>query len=343
MKLVTFEIKTPVGCLTRIGEFSSDRIIDLNFAYIYYLHNKKSEEDIYSNANSTIPSDMITFLKFGSSAKEAAEKAVEFVNSRMRKGEELMGPKDEKITFKRDEVKLLAPIPRPNTLRDYMGFKKHLETALKKRGKTIPKIWYKIPIYHKGNPNMIAGPDDPILWPSYTNKLDYELELGMYIGKKGVDISKKRATEYIAGYTIFNDISARDRQMLEMEVNIGPAKGKDFNNSNIMGPCLVTADEIHPNIRNLKMVAKVNGEITCVGNSGDMYWTWEEIIEYCSQDETLYPGEFFGSGTVGGGCGAEIDKWIKPGDIVEMEIEGIGVIRNKVIKTKSTKLWRGKY
>jgi 2-keto-4-pentenoate hydratase/2-oxohepta-3-ene-1,7-dioic acid hydratase in catechol pathway len=343
MKLVTFEIKKPVCGLTRIGEFSSDRIIDLNSAYIYYLHNKKSEEDIYSIANSTIPSDMITFLKFGSSAKEAAEKAVEFVNSRIRKREELMGPKDEKIAFKRDEVKLLAPIPRPNTLRDYMGFKTHLETALKKRGKTIPKIWYEIPIYHKGNPNMVAGPDDPILWPSYTNKLDYELELGMYIGKEGVDISKKRAAEYIAGYTIFNDISARDRQMLEMEVNVGPAKGKDFNNSNIMGPCLVTADEIHSNIRNLKMVAKVNEEVTCIGNSGDMYWAWEEIIEYCSQDETLYPGEFFGSGTVGGGCGAEIDKWIKPGDIIEMEIEGIGVLRNKVVKAKNTKLWRGKY
>ena len=343
MKLVTFEIKTPVGGFTRIGDFSSDRIIDLNSAYVCYLHYNKSEEDIYSIANSIIPSDMIAFLKFGELSREAAKKAVEFVNSRRRKGEELKGPNDEKITFKRDEVKLLAPIPRPNTLRDYMGFKKHLETALKKRGKTIPKIWYEIPIYHKGNPNMIAGPDDPILWPSYTKKLDYELELGMYIGKKGVDIPKKRATEYIAGYTIFNDISARDRQMLEMEVNMGPAKGKDFNNSNIMGPCLVTADEIHSNIRNLKMIAKVNEELTCMGNSGDMYWTWEEIIEYCSQDEILYPGEFFGSGTVGGGCGAEIDKWIKPGDIIEMEIEGIGILRNKVVKTKDTKLWRGKY
>ena len=119
----------------------------------------------------------------------------------------------------------------------------------------------------------------------------------MYIGKKGTNISKKKATEHIAGYTIFDDISARDRQMAEMEVSMGPAKGKDFNNSNIMGPCLVTTDELHSKIKNLKMIARINGEITCEGNSGDMYWRWEEMIEYCSQDETLYPGEFFGSGT----------------------------------------------
>lgn len=343
MKLVTFEIKTPVGGLTRIGDFSSDRIIDLNFAYIYYLHNKKSEEDIYSIANSTIPSDMITFLKLGSSAKEAAEKGVEFVNSRIRDGEELRGPNDEKIAFKREEVKLLAPIPRPNTLKDFMGFLKHLESGLKKRGKEVPKIFYEIPIYHKCNPNMVAGPDDPILWPSYTKKLDYELEFGMCIGKRGVDISKEKAKDYIAGYTIFNDISARDRQMLEMEVGVGPAKGKDFDNGYIIGPCLVTADELQSKINNLKMIARINGEVVSEGNTRDMAWTWEEIIEYCSQDETIHPGELWGSGTVGGGCAMENDKWIKPGDIVEMEMEGIGIIRNEVVKVRDTKLWRGKY
>jgi len=343
MKLVTFEINTLIGNLTRIGAMSLGQIIDLNSAYSYYLFNKKSEVDIYSIANLTIPSDMATFLARGRSARDVAEKSLKYVNSRIKKEEELIGPNNEKIAYERNEVRLLAPIRRPNTIRDFMGFKKHLESAVKKRGKTIPKIWYEIPIYHKGNPNMVAGPDDPILWPSYTNKLDYVLELGMYIGKQGIDISKKNASEYIAGYTIFNDISARDRQMLEMGVNVGPGKGKDFINSNIMGPCLVTLDELHSKIRNLKMAVKINDEVACVGNSGDMYWTWEEIISYCSHDETLYPGEFFGSGTVGGGCGAEIDKWIKPNDVIQMEIEGIGTLRNKVLKLKDTKLWRGKY
>ena len=118
---------------------------------------------------------------------------------------------------------------------------------------------------------MAAGSDVPSLWPSYTNRLDYELELGMYIGKQGIDIPKKRASEYIAGYTIFNDMSARDRQILETELNMGPGNGKDFINSNIMGPCLVTTDELHPKIRNLKMTVKINDDVTCVGNSRDMY------------------------------------------------------------------------
>jgi 2-keto-4-pentenoate hydratase/2-oxohepta-3-ene-1,7-dioic acid hydratase in catechol pathway len=335
MKLVTFQIKTPIGLFNRIGCLSSNFIIDLNSAYASHLHYEKSEEDIYTVADTLIPSDMIQFLHLGSISYEASRKGKEFVERGLRKGEQLLGPKSEQIIFRREDVRILAPVPRPKSIRDFMGFEKHLETALKKRGKSIPKIWYEIPIYHKGNPNTVAGPDDPILWPSYTEKLDYELELGMYIGKKGTNISKKKATEHIAGYTIFNDISARDRQMIEMEVNMGPAKGKDFNNSNIMGPCLVTSDELHSKIRNLKMTARINGEITCEGNTGDMYWTWEDMIEYCSQDETLYLGEFFGSGTVGGGCGAELDKWVKPGDTVELEIEDIGILKNKIVRKRA--------
>lgn len=332
MRLVTFQVKNPIGIFTRIGCLSSNLIIDLNSSYASYLHYEKSEDDVYNLANASIPSDMVQFLNLGSTSNEAAKKGKEFIEKRLRKNEELEGPQSEQTTYRREEIRLLAPVPRPKSIRDFMGFEKHLETALKKRGKTIPKIWYEIPIYHKGNPNTVAGPDDPILWPSYTEKLDYELELGMYIGKKGTDISKKTAHEHIAGYTIFNDISARDRQMAEMEVGMGPAKGKDFNNSNLMGPCFVTSDELHVKIRNLKMIARINGEITCEGNSGDMYWTWENMIEYCSQDETLYPGEFFGSGTVGGGCGSELDKWVKPGDIVELEIEDIGILKNKIIR-----------
>jgi 2-keto-4-pentenoate hydratase/2-oxohepta-3-ene-1,7-dioic acid hydratase in catechol pathway len=332
MKLVTFQVKTPIGLFNRIGCLSSNLIIDLNSAYASHLHYERSEEDIYALANASIPSDMVQFLHLGSTSNEASKKGKEFVERELKRNEQLVGPKSEQITYRREDIRLLAPVPRPKSIRDFMGFEKHLETALKKRDKKIPKVWYEIPIYHKGNPNTVAGPDDPILWPSYTEKLDYELELGMYIGKKGTNISKKKAAEYIAGYTIFDDISARDRQMAEMEVSMGPAKGKDFNNSNIMGPCLVTTDELHSKIENLKMIARINGEITCEGNSGDMYWKWEDMIEYCSQDETLYPGEFFGSGTVGGGCGAELDRWVKPGDTVELEIEGIGILKNEIIR-----------
>lgn len=343
MKLVTFAVKTPVGAYVSVGALCCGHIVDLKLTYASYLHYEKLEEDCYAIANVSVPSIMVEFLGLGKLAKEAAKRAVEFSEKQLRKEKELKGPHGEKIVYARGEVRLLAPIPKPTSIRDFMGFEKHLETALKRRGKTIPKIWYEIPIYHKGNPSTVAGPEDPILWPSYTNKLDYEMELGMYIGKAGTDISKERAAEHIAGYTIFNDISARDRQMMEMEVNMGPAKGKDFNHSNIMGPCLVTADEIHSQVRNLKMTSRINGEVTCEGSSGDMYWKWEDFIEYCSQDETLYPGEFFGSGTVGGGCGAEIDRWIRPGDTIELEIEGIGILKNTVVKAKDTRLWKGRY
>jgi 2-keto-4-pentenoate hydratase/2-oxohepta-3-ene-1,7-dioic acid hydratase in catechol pathway len=343
LKLVTFEVKTPVGVFTRIGALSFDRIVDLRTAYASYLFYDKAEDDAYAIADFTIPLDMIEYLKRGNSAREASEKALDFVQVSLKKERGLKGPNDERITYSRQEVKLLAPIPKPTHMRDLMGFLKHYETMLKRRGKAVPEVFYDVPIYHKCNTNLVAGPDDPILWPSYTNKLDYEFEYAMCIGKKGTDIPSSKAVEYIAGYTILNDLSARDRQKAEMESNMGPAKGKDFNNGYIMGPCLVTADELHHKIRNLRMIAKINDEVVTDGNTGTMQFTWEEIIEYCSQDETLHPGEVFGSGAVGGGCGSENDKWIKPGDTVEFEIEGIGVLRNKVVKAKDTKLWKGRY
>jgi 2-keto-4-pentenoate hydratase/2-oxohepta-3-ene-1,7-dioic acid hydratase in catechol pathway len=343
LKLVTFEVKTPVGIFTRIGTLSFDRIVDLRTAYTSYLFYDKAEDEAYNLAEFTIPLDMVEYLKRGDFAREASRKALDYVEASLKKESILKGPNDERITYSRQEVKLLAPVPKPTHMRDFMGFLKHYETMRKRRGETVSQIFYDIPIYHKCNTNLIAGPDDPILWPSYTNKLDYEFEYAMYIGKKGTDIPSSKAAEYIAGYTILNDLSARDRQRTDMESHMGPAKGKDFNNGYIMGPCLVTADELHNRIRNLRMTAKINDKIVTDGNTGTMQFTWEEIIEYCSQDETLYPGEVFGSGTVGGGCGSENDQWIKPGDIVEFEIEGIGVLRNKVVKTKDTKLWKGKY
>lgn len=161
--------------------------------------------------------------------------------------------------------------------------------------------------------------------------MDYELEFGVFIGKEGKNIPRDRAHEYIAGFTIYNDISARDIQSKEMQLWVGPAKGKNFENSNIMGPCLVTPDEI-PDPYNLKMIARVNGEVWSEGSSRDMYFKFEELIEYISRDETLYPGEFIGSGTVGFGCGLELGKWIKPGDLIELEVEGLGVLRNRVVR-----------
>jgi 2-keto-4-pentenoate hydratase/2-oxohepta-3-ene-1,7-dioic acid hydratase in catechol pathway len=202
----------------------------------------------------------------------------------------------------------------------------------KRTKKPIPEVWYRIPVYYKGNPSSVIGPEESILWPNYTERLDYELEFGIYIGKRGKDISADDAHEYIAGYTIFNDVSARDILQEEISMFLGPAKGKDLDTGNVMGPCLVTPDEL--DVSDLKMTARINGEIWSEGTTSDMYWTFPKIIAYISRSETLYPGDFIGSGTVADGCGDELDRWIQPGDVIELEVEGIGVLRNPVVRNE---------
>jgi 2-keto-4-pentenoate hydratase/2-oxohepta-3-ene-1,7-dioic acid hydratase in catechol pathway len=215
-------------------------------------------------------------------------------------------------------------VPRPNSLRDYLSFEGHASLSGKRQ---LDKGWYEIPVCYKGNPDTVIGPDEVISWPAFTDLLDYELEYGIYIGKEGRNIPRERAEEYIVGYTIFNDISARDIQVKEMLAGgLGPAKGKDT--CSVMGPCLATPDEVDP--CNLRMTARVNGELWSDNNSGTAYWTWPQIIEFASMEETLYPGDFLGSGTVEGGCGMELNRWIQPGDVIELEVEGIGILRNRV-------------
>ena len=322
MKLVTFEVSTLLGPFLRIGALSHDKIIDLNMGYIFYLKEERNHPLAYELAGVILPPDMLAFLRVGDDAKEAAQTTMQYITEKMNKAH-VLGPRGERVLYEMSEVRVKAPVPRPNSLRDYIGFEQHAGAS---GARQLPPAWYEIPVCYKGNPDSVIGPEDTILWPSFTDLLDYELEYGIYIGKEGRNISQDEAEKYIAGYTIFNDISARDIQMKEMSVGLGPAKGKDT--CNVMGPCLVTPDEI--DCRNMKMVARINGEVWSDGNSGTMYRTWAQIIEYASRDETLYPGDFLGSGTVGGGCGAEHGKWIKPGDVIELEVEGIGILRNRV-------------
>lgn len=228
-------------------------------------------------------------------------------------------------------VHLLAPIPHPPQMRDFLCFEKHLVQAFKAIGRTPPQAWYERPLFYHPSRFSVCGPDAEVPWPPYTERLDFELEFGCYIGRPGKDIPKERAREHIFGYTIFNDFSARDEQAREMAGQLGPGKGKDFDNANAMGPCLVTADELGDPYR-LEMKVRVNGEEWGRGNSRDMHWKFEDCIAHASRSETLHSGEFFGSGTVGNGCGLESLRFLKPNDVVELEVEGIGILRNKVVK-----------
>ena len=323
MKLVTFAVPTPVGELQRIGAIHRDRIIDLSMGYTCYLAEKHGIAHSYELAESMVPPEMIAFLLRGEDGRERALLTIDYV-TRHGDRDGLLGPQGERTVYAKDEVKLMAPVPRPNSLRDYMAFEGHATFSGKRQ---LDKGWYEMPVCYKGNADTVISPEEVIPWPAFTDLLDYELEYGIYIGKEGRNIPGELAHEYIAGYTIFNDVSARDIQLQEMLAGgLGPVKGKDF--CSVMGPCLVTPDEIDPG--NLRMIARVNGEVWSDNNSGTAYWTWPQIIEFASMEETLYPGDFLGSGTVEGGSGMELNRWIKPGDVIELEIEGIGVLRNRV-------------
>ena len=252
----------------------------------------------------------------------------------------------------RADVRLRAPLQPPPQMRDCLCFELHLQqafaasakmaamqgpdpeqalAALEKSGKSpAPPIFYKQPIYYKANRFAVIGTDDDVVWPAYSKFLDFELEFGIYMKDKVTDVPKEGALKHVFGYTIFNDVSARDAQAVEMQGRLGPAKGKDFDTGNPMGPCLVTADEI-PDPYNLTMIARVNGEEWGRGSSQSMYWKFEDLISFISRSETLYPGEFLGSGTVGNGCGLEHMRFIKPGDVIELEVERIGILRNRIV------------
>jgi len=238
-----------------------------------------------------------------------------------------------------DEVKFLAPI-KPTTLRDAYAFEAHVKTANRNRGQEVPENWYKFPVFYFSNPNNNYGHEDLIPCPVYTQALDYELEIAVIIGKSGINIKAEDAEEHIFGYTIFNDWSARDLQVQEMKVNFGPVKSKDFACS--FGPAIVTPDALadkavgRPGVFDLEMVARVNGVELSRGNFKDIYWSFGDIIARASQSVMLNPGDVIGSGTVGTGCLYELTKnqgpWLKSGDVVELEVERIGVLRNIVGK-----------
>lgn len=325
MKLVTFQVHTPVGKFARVGALHNETIVDLNMAYQRMLADQ-GEAQPRRLATGEVPSSMLELLQGEVSAMNRAREAFHYISDN---DHSVYGPDGETIVYDREAVSLLAPIPHPPLLLDFIAFEAHIAATSKKRGQPIPPEWYKAPVYYKGNPLTIIGPEDSLLWPLQTQKLDFELELACVIGRKGRDIPADKAWDYIAGYTIMNDFSARDIQFQEMACRLGPAKGKDF--ATALGPCLVTPDEI-PDLKQVTMVARINGEVWSEGSFGTIYWSFAQMIEHVSRGETVYPGEVFGSGTVGGGCGLEMDRFLQPDDVVELEIQPIGKLKTKIIK-----------
>lgn len=262
--------------------------------------------------------------------------------------------KDKAIAL--DSIQLLAPVPFPTSCRDGYAFRQHVAAARRNRKVEMVPEFDQYPIFYFTNHHSIQGPGDILCMPDHFEKLDFELEAAIVICRQGRNITAEKADHYIGGLMIMNDMSARRLQMEEMLLNLGPAKGKDF--STVIGPCLVTLDELeHYEIPakqghigkswNLSMKCWVNGVQVSDGNVGDMDWTFAEIIERCAYGVTLHPGDVIGSGTVGTGCFLELngtgklnnpdypEQWLQPGDVVEMEIEGIGKLTNTIVKEES--------
>ena len=236
-----------------------------------------------------------------------------------------------------DSLTLLPPIAHPPTFRDAYTFEAHVKNARARRGLPVPPEWYEAPVYYYSNPGSLLGHGAPVPKPRWTEALDYELELAWVIGSRAKDVAAAEWRSVVAGFTILNDWSARDVQRREMAVGLGPAKGKDFATS--MGPALVTLDELdgawEGNRLALGMEAAVNGRTLSKGNARDMHFGVGEVIARASQDVYLFPGDVFGSGTVGGGCilelGPETHRWLSPGDEVTLTIERLGALTNRIV------------
>ena len=246
---------------------------------------------------------------------------------------------DEKpIAIKESEASLLPPVTNPDTFRDFYAFEKHVKAARKLRGLEMHPDWYKLPIFYFSNPTTLYGHGEIVPYPTGTEELDFELEFAIIIANGGQIIKKENADKMIAGYTILNDWSARDLQREEMQLNLGPAKGKDFANS--FGPYMVTPDELTDawdnNKLHLRMTCHVNGKLISDGNTNDLYHSFPTMIERASMNVDLRPGDYIGSGTVGTGCILELRPestggWLKRGDVVRLEIEHIGVLENTIV------------
>ncbi len=297
--------------------------------------------------------DMLAFLGGGEAARDAARAALEFAQSQ-----------EPALLTSFDQITLLSPVPRPESIREFMAYEQHVINCARNlrmppwrarldlwiertmgRDHTLAKkmnhAWYERPVYYKGNRFSVTGHGTDIQIPAYCKRFDYEMEFGIFLSRPGRNIASRNAHQHIGGYAIFNDFSARDIQAREMLGRLGPSKGKDFDNGNSIGPCLVTPDEVGDPYA-LTMTARINGEEVSRGNSADMHFSFEDMIAYVSQDETLFPGEFFGGGTCSGsqgqGCGLEHGRFLQPGDVIELEVDKLGLLKNRIVSAPTNYL-----
>jgi len=314
MKLATFEVETPVGPVQRVGVVDSSSFLDVTAGYGRLLSNRGNPR-AEAMAETVAPPDMIDFLRGGEQSMVAAEEVL-----KTEFGPDATGPTGARIRYEYDEVRHCSPLPRPNSIRDFMVYEDHGEPDK-------PDSWYEYPPCFKGNPDSVVPPDTTVEWPSYDDKPDFELEIGAVIGRTGQDISPDEVDDYIAGFTIFNDFSAREIQFKEMEATLGPSKGKDFANG--LGPYIVTPGEFDP--ETATAIVRVNGTEWVQADVGKMYHSFGDIIAHASMAETIHVGDLIASGTVAGCCGFDLDRWVEYGDTIELAVTGLGTLSHRIV------------
>ncbi|WNM31714.1 fumarylacetoacetate hydrolase family protein [Streptomyces sp. Li-HN-5-11] len=327
MKLVTFEVSTPIGPHRRVGALLDEdaAIWDITFCTARGL-DRAGTTHPFERADLDAPPAMTGFLAAGHEAVAAAQHEV--AEARKAGDETYLG---RRLRHDLDSVRLLAPVPRPPSIRDFLMVREHVENAFArlppdKRPPHSVEDMARTPGHWKGNPDSVHGPEDTVPYPAFTDELDFELELAVVIGRPGRDVSVEDAPAHIAGFTIFNDWSARDIQMEEMKIGLGPGLSKDFAFS--IGPCIRTPDDF--DAVNATMTARVDGEEWSRGTIGDMLRTFPELVSWVSRAQTLQPGDVIAGGTIANGCGLELGKYVPPGSLVELEVEGIGRLANRV-------------
>ena len=327
MRLVTFAIPTPLGEIRRVGAMTGDRVVDLSAALAWQL-DAQGVHEAEALARSIIPDDMTAFLSRWPLAREMATGALGFAATRSAGA---VSPAGARIDFAPGEFRLCIPI-RPRRLKDYLVYEAHKRKAMERRGLAMPALFYQMPTYSNRNVCGLADPGEDIVWPAYSKKLDFELELAVVIGRRGRDVKAADAHAYIAGFTIYNDLSARDVQADEGRIGAGAGKSKDFDQGNVLGPAIATPDEIDGS--DIEMLLRVDGEEWARGHTRGMRFSWGQIIENASRGETIYPGDVLASGTMDNGCCMELERWFEPGAVIEMEARGIGTLRNRIVASR---------
>lgn len=342
----------PASPSGRAGALHGNLVIDLPIAF-EWAHSSEPVALARELREGSLPDTLLGLLQLGPATLESAR---QIIGALAALPEDQLLDMEPGLAYRQSDVRLLAPIPEPPSVRDFYAFEQHVKAARAKRNVGMIPQWYEFPVFYFSNPAAINGPDEPIAYPRETEWLDYELEIACVIGKAGKDIPVEEAADYIAGYTIMNDWSARDLQRKEMVLNMGPTKGKDFATS--LGPWLVTPDELagkrsgsgKTERYDLTMLARVNGQELSRGNFKDIYFGFPQLIAYASMNSWLKPGDVIGSGTVGTGCILELIpaeqeahastsgpltrerlRWLQRGDVVELEIDGLGVLKNTVV------------